>query len=110
MYIDYPSEIVVLGKPKSKAAFFRACERALNFPNYFGRNWDAFEEVVTNPEDWFEDKCLALVLDHSEIDESDQEILIDILKAAQDEWKCAGLRLLLIFGPMTISDNDSWTA
>lgn len=110
MYIDYPSEIVVIGKPKSKPAFFRACERALNFPNYFGRNWDAFEEVISNPEDWFEEKCLALVLDPSELEDADQNILKDIFKEAQDAWKLAGLRLLLTIGPITICDNESWTA
>lgn len=106
MTIDYPSQIVVLGKPKSKAAFFRACERSLNFPNYFGRNWDAFEEVVCNPEDWFEEKCLGLVLDPRELENDDQKILQEIFKEAQPAWTLAGLRLLITFGPITLCNNE----
>lgn len=32
-----------------KASFLRACAEALAFPAYFGRNWDAFEECLTDP-------------------------------------------------------------
>ncbi len=110
MKINYPSEIIVIGKPKSKGAFFRACERSLNFPNYFGRNWDAFEEVISNPEDWYEEKSLGLVLDPSLLEEEDQKILKDIFNDAQDAWQHVGFRLTLVLGPITVCDNDSWTA
>ena len=33
---------------ESKAEFLAACARALRFPAYFGRNWDAFEECITD--------------------------------------------------------------
>jgi hypothetical protein len=32
----------------SKADFLAACARAMRFPSYFGRNWDAFEECITD--------------------------------------------------------------
>lgn len=32
----------------SKASFLAACARAMRFPGYFGRNWDAFEECITD--------------------------------------------------------------
>ena len=31
-----------------KASFLRACADALAFPAYFGHNWDAFEECLTD--------------------------------------------------------------
>lgn len=31
-----------------KAEFLSACARAMRFPGYFGRNWDAFEECITD--------------------------------------------------------------
>ncbi len=35
-----------LGKVDSKAEFLRAAGKALDFPEWAGRNWDAFEELV----------------------------------------------------------------
>jgi hypothetical protein len=37
-----------LGKVDSKAEFLRAAGRALKFPEWAGRNWDAFEELVND--------------------------------------------------------------
>jgi hypothetical protein len=37
-----------LGKVDSKAEFLRATARALHFPEWAGRNWDAFEELVND--------------------------------------------------------------
>lgn len=31
-----------------KAAFLDAAARTMRFPSYFGRNWDAFEECITD--------------------------------------------------------------
>lgn len=31
---------------EDKASFLRACATALEFPGYFGNNWDAFEECL----------------------------------------------------------------
>jgi hypothetical protein len=37
-----------LGKVDSKAEFLRAAGKALDFPDWAGRNWDAFEELVND--------------------------------------------------------------
>jgi hypothetical protein len=37
-----------LGRVDSKAEFLRAAGRALKFPEWAGRNWDAFEELAND--------------------------------------------------------------
>jgi len=32
----------------NKAEFLQECARAMHFPSYFGYNWDAFEECITD--------------------------------------------------------------
>lgn len=34
---------------EDKAAFMERCARHLSLPEYFGRNWDALEECLTDP-------------------------------------------------------------
>jgi hypothetical protein len=37
---------------EDKTTFLEACARAMHFPGYFGRNWDAFEESITDLSWW----------------------------------------------------------
>jgi hypothetical protein len=46
-----------------KASFLRAVAAALDFPDYFGRNWDAFEEMI-NDLSWTPAAGYILLYDH----------------------------------------------
>ncbi len=34
---------------RNKAEFLQECAKVMHFPSYFGYNWDAFEECITDP-------------------------------------------------------------
>jgi hypothetical protein len=46
--------------------FFSECAAALQFPNYFGNNWNAWDECI-NDLDWLEFTSLAIVIDCFEL-------------------------------------------
>jgi len=50
---------------QTKDGFLRIVSRALKFPDYFGMNWDAFEECLTDMS-WFASKGYILVIDNLE--------------------------------------------
>lgn len=46
-----------------KKSFLRMAAAAMSFPSYFGNNWDAFEECVTDLE-WIAAQPRVLIYDH----------------------------------------------
>ncbi|GEM_PF-4448226 len=101
MPISRVSKIVVLGEPKSKGALFRAFDHALDFPSYFGNNWDALDEVLCCPEEWYEEKNLSLILDPKHLSKDEEKNLVEILEEAMKQWAEVGMRLSVSFGPTT---------
>jgi RNAse (barnase) inhibitor barstar len=81
---------VVDGKKcRSKPELLKEFARALDFPPYFGRNWDGFEECLTDLE-WLPASGYLVVvtgaervLEHSP---EDYETLLLILRRAGEEW------------------------
>lgn len=75
---------------RTHAEFLREIGVVLQFPPYYGANWDAFEECVHDLE-WLPDVRINLGVEHADqllASESERElyILIDILKA-DTEWQ-----------------------
>lgn len=48
-------------KMRSEAALFDEVSAALQFPDHFGENWDAFDECL-NDLDWLEESAAVLVI------------------------------------------------
>ncbi|MEV0978453.1 barstar family protein [Streptomyces sp. NPDC049915] len=44
-----------LGGVTDKAALMDRCARDLPLPDYFGRNWDALADVLSDPDVWSKD-------------------------------------------------------
>ncbi len=78
------------GKSRTVADFFDEIGAALQFPYYFGENWPALDECITDL-DWLEgaayllmitDADLLLIDDHPE----DFRVLLEIFSRANKEW------------------------
>jgi RNAse (barnase) inhibitor barstar len=77
------------GRCATKAGLLSEFARALEFPTYFGENWDAFEECLTDLS-WMPAAGYLIVVTHAEQvlphSEEDYATLIDSLEAAGQEW------------------------
>ena len=74
---------------RTKVALFEEFARALKFPDYFGHNWDAFDECINDLE-WLDGAGYVVVVTKAErlLSDDDREYvgLIDILSNAGSEW------------------------
>ncbi len=73
----------------TKGALLSEFARALEFPSYFGQNWDAFEECLTDLS-WMSAAGYLIVVTNAEQilrgHEEDYATFIDIVRAAGLEW------------------------
>lgn len=83
---------VIHGKKCSTpAALFTEFAKALDFPDYFGHNWDAMEECLADLE-WLPAKGYILLLTDAQAvlsadkDEDEYETLLEILSDAGEAW------------------------
>lgn len=75
-------------KMRREGALFDEVAAALQFPEHFGENWDAFDECL-NDLDWLEDNAAALVISDADqvLAEADGEtfgILLEVLQAERN--------------------------
>lgn len=74
----------------AKEGFLKTVARSLQFPAYFGMNWDAFEECLTDLS-WYRAKGFAIVFKDirafSENDRKESGMARKILKSAAAFWK-----------------------
>lgn len=81
---------VVQGKKcKTPAGVFNEFARALEFPDYFGHNWDALEECLADLE-WLPAKgYVVLITDAQSVipdDDEEYETLLEVLSDAGEAW------------------------
>jgi RNAse (barnase) inhibitor barstar len=74
---------------RSKSAFMEAFAKGMNFPSYFGNNWDAFEECLTDL-DWCLSSKYIIIYDHlnnfAQAEPQQWEVARDIFQSAVDYW------------------------
>jgi hypothetical protein len=84
---------------ENKRDFLAATATSLNFPEYFGHNWDAFEECISDP-DLTPNQTLIVIFDDMTAfvkNEPDQfKTALDILRDAARAWSDAGKSLLVL--------------
>lgn len=81
---------IINGKKCATAAgVFTEFARALDFPDYFGHNWDAMEECLADLE-WLPAKGYVLLITDAQAvlpdDEEEYETLLEILSDAGEAW------------------------
>lgn len=75
---------------ETRQALFQEWSAALQFPYYFGHNWDAFDECITDLE-WLPGSCYVFMV--TEVDlvlpdlDHDFDIFVSALKWASQEWE-----------------------
>ena len=77
-------------KSKTVPDFFDEIAAALQFPLYFGENWNAFYDCIIDL-DWTDGSAYILLVSHSssllsDADNEDFEALIRILSKANEDW------------------------
>jgi RNAse (barnase) inhibitor barstar len=65
-------------KCKSITSFFEQISKAMNFPDYFGNNIDAFDEMMSDLE-WIEEKNIVLIIMNYEHFLSEDKELISVV-------------------------------
>lgn len=84
----------------NKAEFLQACIKALNLPDYFGNNWDAFEDCITDLE-WCSANRYIVWYTHpehfAENDPQQWAIAIDILDSAVNYWAETNTQMYVLF-------------
>jgi RNAse (barnase) inhibitor barstar len=59
---------------------------ALHLPNYFGRNWDALDEVLGDLS-WLAPRRVVIVhADLPDLPTAELRVYLDVLRTAVDEW------------------------
>lgn len=77
-------------KSRTVVDFFNEVAAALQFPVYFGENWNAFDDCINDLE-WAIGRAYILLVSDapsllSEADDEDFDILIKMLSGANKEW------------------------
>lgn len=83
----------------NKSSFLAACASALHFPDYFGRNWDAFEECL-NDLSWVTAKGYVVLYDNAENfarnAPEEWDVAFDILGDAVGNWQKHGTPFVVL--------------
>lgn len=87
-------------KITSKAEFLEACAKAMNLPSYFGDNWDAFEDSLTDL-DWAEGRRFVFFYDQpdhfAENDPEEWETAMDVFQSAIEYWEDMDTSMYVFF-------------
>jgi hypothetical protein len=68
---------------------------ALGFPDWFGHNWDALEDCLTDLS-WREATAHVLLIEEAKPGD-DLGVLIDILRSSAESWAARGKPFFAIF-------------
>ncbi|MBK5281488.1 MAG: barstar family protein [Nitrospiraceae bacterium] len=82
-------KVIKGAKCQTTAGLLTECARALDFPDYFGHNWDALEECLADLE-WLPAKgYILLITDAARLlpdNEEEYETFLEVLRDAGEAW------------------------
>lgn len=104
------------GQTDTLEKFYDLIATQLRFPDNFGNNFDAFDEMM-NDLDWLEEDRIYLIFRNYDLflmEENDEarEILLTILDDASTEWKRMdgeGKSLKMLIEPSELGEDDLMT-
>lgn len=86
---EFALKVIQGAKCQTTAGLLTEHARALDFPDYFGHNWDALEECLTDLE-WLPAKGYILLITNAGCvlpdDEEEYETFLEILRDAGEAW------------------------
>jgi len=87
---EFVIKVIDGSKCKRRSDLFSELAHLFEFPSYFGYNWDALDECITDLE-WMPGRGYVLLIKHADqlLSEDVQEsyaIFIGIMKKAGEEW------------------------
>ena len=76
--------------------FISKAAEAMQFPTYFGANWDAFDECITDLT-WCPAERYVILYDYADIfaqaEPTQYQIALDILNSAKEHWEANNIIL-----------------
>ncbi len=82
-------KVIKGAKCQATAGLLTECARAMDFPDYFGHNWDALEECLADLE-WLPAKgYILLITDAARLlpdNEEEYETFLEVLRDAGEAW------------------------
>ena len=88
-------DLVPISLGPGKEAMLAALARSLGFPDWFGGNWDALEDCLTDLS-WRADAPRVLLISGA-VAGDDLGILVDILSSAAESWRERGKAFFAAF-------------
>jgi RNAse (barnase) inhibitor barstar len=84
---------------RDKDLFLKQTAAALNFPEYFGNNWDAFADCLTDMS-WHEATGFVILYDGfdalAEHSPTDFDTALDIFKESSEFWRSQGKAVFVL--------------
>ncbi len=107
--LDYPMYRINLSKVTDKDGFLAAVGTSLGFPDWYGHNWDALADCLTDLS-WMAADGYVIVLDHADAfasaNPTDFATALSIFQDAADTWREDGIPFWTLVG--TASDGAAW--
>jgi RNAse (barnase) inhibitor barstar len=82
-------------KFQEKDKLLRGIAAALDFPNWFGENWDALEDCLSDLS-WRNAAGHVLVFEQAKLGD-DFGVLVDVLRSAAEYWAARGKPFFAVF-------------
>jgi hypothetical protein len=95
---------------RDKQSFLRKVAEVMRFPDYFGYNWDALEECITDL-DWVPAARYILIYDYpevfSKVEPEEWKMVNDILRSAVEYWQGTDTPLDVLLIGETVTEKSS---
>lgn len=88
---------IALARVRDKAELLASVSAALRFPAWFGANWDALEDCLTDLS-WLEAAGYVLLIEQpADLATEDFAVFTDVLGAAAAHWAASGQPFFAVF-------------